>query len=399
MASIEKRGGSYRITVSAGYDIYGNQIRQRETWTPPAGMSESKAEKEARHVAALFEEQVRTGQYATGGNTKLQDFMQIYRDDYLVPMKRKNTLAKFDRDEKRISAALGHMKLKDIRPMHITKFAANLQEPGIRNGGGTLALSSVHTILGTLSAVLGKAVRWGYITSNPCAQAEKPPQPDTEAEVLEEADARRMLEALRFEPIKWRAFVICDLVSGMRRAELLGLQWEDIDMDKHMVYIRHTWNYTAGVGCYMDRVKSSRSKRPIHLASAFFDILVPYKAWQDRQRELLGDAWAGDPDDNRVFTSDDGAPIFPTSPTKWMRGFIRRSGLPHATIHTLRHTYASMMIEDGVSVVAVANQLGHAKTSTTENIYAHVLAAEREKAAQTMERFDDVVTPPQKKQA
>ena len=396
MASIEKRGGSYRITVSAGYDIYGNQIRQRETWTPPAGMSDSKAEKEARHVAELFEEQVRTGQYATGGNTRLQDFAKVYREDYLIPMKRKNTLARYDRDMKRILPALGHMKLKDIRPMHITKFAANLQEPGIRDDGGTLALSSVHTILGTLSAMLGKAVYWGYLTSNPCANAEKPPQPDTEAEYLEEEDARRMLEMLRFEPIKWRAFIVCDLVSGLRRAELLGLQWEDIDMDHHMIYVRHTWNYTSGVGCYMDRVKSSRSKRPLHLASAFFDILVPYKAWQDRQRELLGDAWAGDPEDNRVFTGDDGSPIFPTSPTKWMRGFIKRSGLPHATIHTLRHTYASMMIEDGVSVVAVANQLGHAKPSTTENIYAHALAVEREKAAKTMERFDDIIVPRKK---
>ena len=93
----------------------------------------------------------------------------------------------------------------------------------------------------------------------------------------------------------------------------------------------------------------------------------------------------------RVFTTELGAPIFPDSITAWFSKFIARSGLPKVTVHSLRHTYASLMIADGTPLVVVSKALGHAQPSTTANIYAHVIASAEAKAMETFDRFDDVV--------
>lgn len=118
-------------------------------------------------------------------------------------------------------------------------------------------------------------------------------------------------------------------------------------------------------------------------------LLLKYKQWQDAQREALGDAW--EDKDDRVFTTDTGAPMFPDAVTRWFTSFVRSSELPKVTVHSLRHTYASLMIADGVPLVVVSHQLGHAQASTTANIYAHAIASAEAKAAQTFDKFNDLV--------
>ena len=91
--------------------------------------------------------------------------------------------------------------------------------------------------------------------------------------------------------------------------------------------------------------------------------------------------------------------MLPDSLTQWFSGFIARSGMPKVTVHSLRHTYASLMIADGVPLVVVSRQLGHAQASTTANIYAHAIASAQAKAMQTFDRFNDLVgaeKPPEK---
>jgi len=135
--------------------------------------------------------------------------------------------------------------------------------------------------------------------------------------------------------------------------------------------------------------KTTTSNRPLQLARSAFLLLMEYKKWQDELRKSLGDAWRDE--DGRIFTTDDGAPMFPDSITKWFTDFVKRTGLPEVTIHSIRHTYASLMIADGVPLVVVSHQLSHTQTSTTANIYAHVIASAEAKATQTFDKFNDIV--------
>ena len=253
-----------------------------------------------------------------------------------------------------------------------------------------LAPASVISYHRTLSSILTRAVKWGYIQNNPADAAEKPSLGHREAAYLEEEDARRLLELLQEEHIRWRALITFDLLSGLRRGELLGLRWQDVDFDAHTVTIRQTSNYLPGKGVYVGSPKTATSARPLLLSDAAMMMLSEYREWQDGQRENLGDAW--EDQDGRVFTTDTGAPIFPDSVTAWFSAFISRTGLPKVTVHSLRHTYASLMIADGVPLVVVSRQLGHAQTSTTANIYAHAIASAQAKAAQTFDRFNDLVS-------
>lgn len=255
--------------------------------------------------------------------------------------------------------------------------------------GEPMAPASVLSYHRTLSSVLSRAVKWGYIQHNPAEAAEKPSLGRREAAYLEEADARRLLELLQAEPIRWRAVITFDLLSGLRRAELLGLRWQDVDLDAPSITIRQTSNYLPGMGVFVSTPKTASSARPLPISRAAVLILLECKRWQEAQREKLGDAW--EDKDGRVFTTDTGAPLFPDSVTQWFSAFVARSGLPKVTVHSLRHTFASLMIADGAPLVVVSKQLGHAQTSTTANIYAHAIASAQAKAMQTFDRFNDLV--------
>lgn len=458
MATIKKQGTGYKITVSNGYDINGKQIREHMTWSPTPGMTAKQAEKELNRQAVLFEEQVKTG--AThDGNTRLVDFTEIFMREYARPNLKDHSLYNYETRMQRVNLALGHIKLKDLRPGHIASFYANLGEEGIRSAvfstakadigkllkerGMTMAALSaasgvsegtirsaksgkriskkcadaIVAALGTdyaklfntehdmtplkagtvqsyhrvLSAVLCRAVKWGYIQSNPASRVDLPSIAGRHAAYLDEPDARRLLDLLQHEPIKWRTIMTFDLLSGLRRGELAGLRWQDIDADRQLITIRQTLNYVPKKGVYIDTPKTPTSQRSVWLSQSAFILLAEYKEWQDAQREKLGDAWEGD--DDRIFTGDLGGPLFPDSISQWFHKFVLRTGLPPVTVHSLRHTYASLMISDGVPLVIVSHQMGHAQPSTTTNIYAHAIAAAEARSAKTFDRFNDIVAP------
>ena len=456
MATIQKQGRGYKITVSQGYDYAGKRLRQYMTWVPEPGMSERQIKKELERQAVLFEEKVLTGA-TSNGNMRFVDFAEKYMAEYAQLYLKPKTIATYTEHLQRINQAIGHIKLCDLRTGHINSFYQNLQERGIRNRttalckidlrerigtqrgaltafadragvsratvkqaidgkpinresadaiaqavgmktaraftvtthGEPLAPASVISYHRTLSSVLSRAVKWGYIQINPADAAEKPSLGGHEAAYLEEDDARQLLELLQAEPVKWRAPITFDLLSGLRRAELLGLRWQDVDLDGHTITIRQTSNYLPGKGVYVGTPKTTTSARPLPISTAAIMLLLEYRSWQDTRREQLGDAW--EDQDGRVFTTDTGAPMFPDSLTQWFSGFIARSGMPKVTVHSLRHTYASLMIADGVPLVVVSRQLGHAQASTTANIYAHAIASAQAKAMQTFDRFNDLV--------
>lgn len=458
MATIKKQGKGYKITVSHGYDINGKQLREHMTWVPPEGLTAKQLEKELRRQAVLFEDQVKHST-THDGNIKLVDFTAIFLKEYAYPTLKAKTAFGYEQRMAVINQALGHIKLKDLKPGHIAAFYANLQEAGMRNrvmatpkidfaawmkeqGTNMAALSrstglsiwtfkqlregkpiakksgdavavalgvpydslftatkdmtplkpgTIHTFHRVLSAVLFRAVKWGYIKDNPASRADLPSIANRKAKYLDEPDARRLLELLQAEPVKWRAVITFDLLSGLRRGELLGLRWEDVDIDHQTITITQTSNYLPGRGIYVDTPKTATSNRPLKLSRSAFLLLLEYKRWQDAQREALGDAW--EDQDGRVFTTDTGAPIFPDAVTQWFTKFVKRSGLPKVTVHSLRHTYASLMIADGTPLVVVSHQLGHAQASTTANIYAHVIASAEARAAQTFDKFNDLIAP------
>ena len=160
-----------------------------------------------------------------------------------------------------------------------------------------------------------------------------------------------------------------------------------------MISIVQTSNYVSGKGVYIDTPKSEDSNRCLKVSRTAILILLEYKNWQDDMRRIVGDAWESPPEDDRVFTNETGRPWFPTSLTQWMGKFIKRTGLPSSCVHSLRHTYASLLIAEGTPIVIVSKNLGHAQVSTTSDIYSHVIASAEAKAAEITDKFAEDIHP------
>ena len=436
MATVEKRGKGYRITVAAGIGLDGRQIRRRTVWTPDPKLTPRQVEKELARQVVKFEEEVAATGGTDGGSIRFADFAARYMEEYGKLYLKPTTLANYQGCLGRINAAIGHLRLKEITPLHIQAFYRNLQKEGVRQRltqaalaaragvsrptvqqalsgrhvsldsaeklaaaagqpltalfavhkeTAPLAASTVHAYHRVLSSIFRRAVRWRCIARNPAEGAELPSLSGHTARYLDAPDAHRMLQLLLSEPIKWAAPAIFDLLSGLRRAELLGLRWQDVDFSTGALRIVQSWNYVPAVGTYVSTPKTEDSARCLRVSTAALTILRTYRAWQDERRAAAGDAWQDT--DGRVFTNELGRPLFPSSLTAWLRKLIRCSGLPDSSVHSLRHTYASLLIADKTPLVVVAHNLGHSQPSTTANIYAHVIESAEVEAAAVLDRF------------
>jgi len=453
MATIQKRGTSYRFTVSCGYDINGKQIRKTMTWTPPEGMTTRKAEREAQHQAALFEEKCRSGQ-VLDGSIKFAAFVEQWMREYAEKQLKPKTLKTYRTFLPRINAAIGHIRIDRIQPQHLMDFYDNLSESGIRLDtkyhkridfemhipttqvefsetagighrtitaflcGENISRASAEKISKALnlpletvfdavdrgklsgntvvryhqliSSILETAVHWQLIPANPCRRVKPPRVEHKEACYLDEAQAAHLMELLDSEPIQYRTAVLLLLNTGLRRGELCGLEWKDIDFEKAILQVRRNTLYLPGHGVFDDTPKTANAQRAIKIPAACIPMLKEYRAWQGKERLRLGDQWH---DHDKLFTRWNGKPMYPEVLTSWFSEFIKRSDLPHITLHSLRHTNATLLIAAGTNLRTVSARLGHSKTSITSDIYAHAIQSADAAAAETLDNILSPKTP------
>ncbi len=148
--------------------------------------------------------------------------------------------------------------------------------------------------------------------------------------------AAKLLDLLETAPIKYRALVTLDMYSGLRRAELLGLEWRDIDMEHEVISVRRTSNHTVREGNYTDTTKSEKSARSLKLPPVVFDVLKELKAYNEEQREQLGTKWV---ESDRLFTKWNGEPMGINTPYEWLKNFCKENDMPFCGVHGLRHQY------------------------------------------------------------
>lgn len=330
MATVTRRGKSYSIRVSCGYDMTGRQIIKSMTWKPQPDMTDAQAEKEAQRQAVLFEEKCRTGQVLQG-NVRFADFAEIWLRDYAAKQVRPTTFDRYKSMLPRINAAIGHIRLDRLQPHHLMQFYANLEEAGIREDnkqrfksdlkemlrarsitktafaeqagvslavlasitqGKNVSAESARRVSGALgepvsalfepvgnekglsaktilhhhrliSVILQTAVEWQVLFSNPCDRVKPPRVEHKEARYLDEGQAARLMEALESADIQNRTMIKLLLYTGMRRGELCGLTWEDIDFEKSVIHIRRSSLYLADKGIFEDETKNATSRRSI----------------------------------------------------------------------------------------------------------------------------------------
>ncbi|MDR0906794.1 MAG: site-specific integrase [Oscillospiraceae bacterium] len=389
--SVEKRGDSYRIIASVGYTTDGRKLKKTMTWTPPEGLTPKQIQTELERQRVLFLERVEHG-LVLDNNIPFEEFAAKWLTDYSEKQHKAKTIRSNKQALERINPAIGHIKLSKLQPHHIVEFVNQLATETNKRSGELISPATQMNIFRVLSSILSTAVDWQIITDNPCARV-KPPKLRREQlpRVFDDEQTVRLLEAIEGEQPKYRLAIRMLLFGGMRRGELVALQWNDIDFSNGTVSITKAIQYTPEKGTYLDTPKNANSNRVIKIPQPLVAELQEYKSAQDDYAASLGDAWHGE---NFVFTQDNGEVMHPDTLTKWFNKFIKHHNathtedtekLPNVPIHGLRHTSATLQILNGVNPRAVAGRLGHANTTTTLNIYAHAVKTADAMASDALE--------------
>jgi integrase len=264
-----------------------------------------------------------------------------------------------------IVPALGHLKLKNLTPLHVQQFYGTKLESG-------LSKRTVEYLHAVLHSALKQAVRWELVPRN-VTGAVDPPRPEGKLRPTLTLDqARIFLESARDN--KWEALYVLVIQTGMRRGELFGLRWDDVDLDNGWLHVRQT---LAPGGKSFNAPKTAKGRRKIRLTPVAVEALKKHKVAQNQERLRQGCSWR---DYGLVFCSSVGTPMNPDNFVKRSyKPLLRRVGLPQLSFHDLRHTFASLMVPNEHPKI-VQEMLGHSRISTTLDIYSHLSQDMQEEA-------------------
>jgi Site-specific recombinase XerD len=237
-----------------------------------------------------------------------------------------------------------------------------------------------------ISAMFTSAVQWQLIVSNPAERVKPPTVKKKEAKYYDIDEVNKMLALLADEPIKYRVMVNIVIFCGLRLGELDNLEWSDIDFENGTLTVSKQLQYLPGYGIYeMKTAKTESGNRTISIPTSLTVLLQEYMTWQNAEKQKLGDKWI---ESKKLFTKENGEPIFPGTPSKWFDKFIKKNNLPPLTFHQLRHTNASLLISQGVDIATVSKRLGHADVSITLRTYTHAL---KQKDKEAVEKLQEVI--------
>jgi integrase len=292
--------------------------------------------------------------------------------------------------ERYIVPRVGDLPLRALTPPDINRLYADVRENGRTRGTGPLALKTVREVHVTLHRALEDAVRWDYLATNPSDRASAPSATAARNERRRKIRTWSAAEVNTFatfiEGHELHELWALAASTGLRRSELLGLRWIDLDLQRRLLSVRRVLVLVGGQPHFKDAPKSAHGFRTISIPPKVTQLLIELHEWQAQQPRLQ----AIPPEQALVFARPDGDAWHPDHVTSTLRELVLASGLPRIRpMQDLRHTHATLLIgEGGVNVKVVQERLGHHSHSFTADTYQHVIPGMDAAAA---DRFDELV--------
>lgn len=268
-----------------------------------------------------------------------------------------------------------HLKLSEITPRMIQHYVDQKEKEG-------LSPNSITKHLVLLNGVFKEAVAFQEVKYNPCASVTVT-RPDTtfRGTAYELEDARRLLKAIEGDAIEPAVYL--SLYLGLRRSEVVGLRWKDIDFEKNIVRVRNTVVQCKTVS-ELEKTKTRASKRDLYLPNGLKLYLLAWRAKAEEYRKLFGSEYR---DSGHICQWPDGTGYRPDYVTMRFQKVLVQNGLPRIRFHDLRHTAGSLLVNRGQSIKQVQEFLGHEKASTTLDIYTHLSFESKKDTAQKLDEL------------
>ncbi len=365
LACKRKHGSWFYATESRGSDGKRRQVRRGGFAT----------QADAQAALTAFAEAQNTGSWTDDRNQSVSVFLTDWLDRKVANGLRPTTERSYRwHITGYINPVIGTLRLRDVRPPHVEEVLRRAALP--KATGKTPGPATVRRIHATMRSAFASAKRSRYIAYNPAVDVELPRVTRPHVQPWEAHELGAFLDhcaADRLGPLyEVAAF------TGLRRGELLGLRWDDIDVERCRLTVRRQI-VQLGHATHIGPVKTASGQdRVVDLDEATMGALLSHRLRQEQQREEWGAAWVDSP---HVFTKEDGSPLHPETVTKRFRELADAAGLRPVRLHDLRHGQASLMLAAGVPLAVVSKRLGHSSLAITSDTYSHLLEGVGRQAA------------------
>ena len=386
---INRGNNKWELRISLGYDAQGKQIRRSRRVTATSMRAAKKA---------LDEFYLEITAMPQGGEEKMlfEDFVALWDKRHNVKKAISTRMMQMGMINGRIMDAFHGQRLGDITGEQIRRFVDRLKydvrTPQARTEDGRLSETMVHKHFRLVKHLFNKAVDWKYLSRNPCEDIPRDEWPKPNYHhypVWEEEDLRKFLLIVEELPnyprnLKHKAMFYLALLTGARKSELIALTWSDIDWKNSMVHITKAQKYVNSRHVEISAPKTVESVRSVYVDEYVLDLLRRHR---ENQQKYLQNKGYENPH-GYVFLAvrlrnGEIVPEAPNSFAGWLKGLAKENGLPHITVHSLRHMAATYALNHGAALTTVQSMLGHTNIRTT-SIYLHPLDKQKRETAKIM---------------
>ncbi len=364
---VEKKRGRYYVVVELDREPQTGGRRRK-------GLGGYRTRKEATAVLTDALSRAQQGAFVEPSRQTVGQFLEEWLPAIRSTVRASTWDSYRSNVETHIIPALGLIPLRRLSPGHVNAFYTELLIGGRKDGKG-LSPRTVAYIGMIIHRALKDAERWGRVSRNVAELADRPKPRGTEMRVWTGQQLRTFLSHLEGNRL-YTCFLMA-ATTGMRRGELLGLRWQDVDLDAGRLQIRQTLVVTA-YRLHFSEPKTKRSRRSISLDPATLTAIKSHRSRKLEERLAWGPGYE---ESGLVFTREDGAPLHPQHVSDAFERHVRAAGLPVIRFHDLRHTYATIALSAGTHPKVVSERLGHSSISITLDTYSHVIPALSEQEA------------------
>lgn len=360
-----RRDGVWAGSVTVGYDERGTRKRRTVYGATKGDVLEKLTRLRADALAGIL------------GNPQhitVATFMHRWLEDVARPSIRASVYRRYAEIVRlRIVPQIGGIALSRLTPVHVQSLLTSLEDKGVSPRGRQMTYDRLHR-------TLDQAVKWGLVPRNVCDAVTRPRAPRLTMRVLTPEQVNALLTAARED--RFHALYILAVATGLRQGELLGLQWDDIDLAGAILHVRHALHEVAG-RLWLDEPKTTMARRAVDLPAVAVAALREHRERMLAEGRLL----------EFVFCDTQGGPVRKSNLVR--RSFLpllKRAGLPRIRFHDLRHTAATLLLLQGVHPKVVQERLGHSQISITLDTYSHVLPSMGREAAAKLDALFEAVT-------
>ena len=359
---------------------------RQQKWLSPRkelGLNRRATKKEAEALLIKKLNEARTGTYYEPSDDTLGQYLDKWLKNYPEPNLEQKTIDFYEYLIRvHIKPEIGHIPINKLRPAHIQELLTKKSKSGRADGKpGGLSRRTVQGIHQVLKLALKHAVEWEIAAQNVAKRAKSKAPGKKKPNAWSREQAKIFLDYLRERSDRLYPLYLTALMTGMRRGELIGLRWSEVSFPNNQITIKQAIVNTTK-GNITTKTKTEESERTIDISPQLTAVLKEHKIAQQKEFFALGVR----PSHNLVFTSQAGTPLDPGNLYRHFAGTIERineSGkeLPRITFHGMRDTHATLLLEDGIHIKAIAQRLGQTNEVTLLSRYAHALPAVSKEAA------------------